>query len=397
MSDEQYQMFVKFFSGTNVETKPEANMAGNRDDVWVVDSGCTEYITHQLNLLLNKKKTSNESPVVIPNGNAIPVEGRGELTLPGGAKLNEVLYVQNFKYNLLSVSRLSKDLQCAVTFFPDFFVMQGLRTRSLIIAGECRGGLYLMDMSKMKVGRRTTMTTMDTWHKRLGHASREKLSNVDFLESNSIKFSNVLCDSCAKAKHARTPFPTSYIKTTGCFELIHCDIWGGYRVPSYTRTNFFLTIVDDYSRSDADFVENMDLNLSPENQDEPTNGHPDLGPQNQNDLPNNQSEPDPRSKRTRSQPARLNDYLVKLPPLVDNSQPDSDQADSTVHPISHFVSYNKFSNSHKAFLTAIDSNDEPSCFEQATQDERWREAMQQEIKALKKNGTWILESLPEGK
>ncbi|GKC53785.1 retrovirus-related pol polyprotein from transposon TNT 1-94 [Tanacetum coccineum] len=33
----------------------------------------------------------------------------------------------------------------------------------------------------------------------------------------------------------------------------------------------------------------------------------------------------------------------------------------------------------------------------AAQDARWREAMQKEVKALEKNGTWTLEYLPEGK
>ncbi|KAF5805700.1 putative RNA-directed DNA polymerase [Helianthus annuus] len=70
-------------------------------------------------------------------------------------------------------------------------------------------------------------------------------------------------------------------------------------------------------------------------------------------------EPEPRSKRVRSQPTHLNDYVVSLPPSVTNSQPGSSQANST--------------------------------------DEKWRNAMQQEIKALEKNGTWTLEELPEGK
>ncbi|GJZ80942.1 retrovirus-related pol polyprotein from transposon TNT 1-94 [Tanacetum coccineum] len=115
--------------------------------------------------------------------------------------------------------------------------MQGLRTRNLIGADRCQGGLYLMDMSN--VSRRTMMTTLDTWHKRLGHASKKKLLNVDFLKNNSNNSSNALCDSCTKAKHARTPFPISFIKTTSCFELICCDIWGGYRIPSYTRRDKF--------------------------------------------------------------------------------------------------------------------------------------------------------------
>nr|GEY95322.1 retrovirus-related Pol polyprotein from transposon TNT 1-94 [Tanacetum cinerariifolium] len=222
-------------------------MAGNKDDAWVVDSGCTEYITHKSNLLENKKGTSNEAHVVIPNGHAIPVEGKRDFILLGGAKINRVLHIPNFMHNLFSVNRICKDLQCAVTFFPNFFVMQGLRTRSLIGLGKCQGGLYLMDM--FEKGRQAMMTTMDTWHKRLGHASRDKLSNVSFLKNNSSKLSNVFCDSCAKGKHVHNPFPKGFKKTNGCFELIHCDIWGGYRIPSYTRANFFLTIVDDYSRS----------------------------------------------------------------------------------------------------------------------------------------------------
>lgn len=101
----------------------------------------------------------------------------------------------------------------------------------------------------MTKGRKAMVTIADTWHKRLGHASKEKLSRIDLAKSNSINFSNEICDSCAKAKLARTPFPISSIKTKEVFDLIHCDIWGGYRVPSYTKANYFLTIVDDFSRA----------------------------------------------------------------------------------------------------------------------------------------------------
>ncbi|GJR14353.1 integrase [Tanacetum coccineum] len=71
-----------------------------------------------------------------------------------------------------------------------------------------------------------------------------------------------------------------------------------------------------------------------------------------------------RPTRTRTQPSRFKDY---------------------------------FFTNHKAFLAAITNNDEPKCFKQAAQDARWREAMQKEVKALEKNGTWTLEYLPEGK
>ena len=66
-----------------------------------------------------------------------------------------------------------------------------------------------------------------------------------------------------------------------------------------------------------------------------------------------------REKRNRTRPAHLDDYEVQLPPSLDRAQPSSDQQSSTVCPIANVVSYDKFSDSHKAFLTAITSNDEP--------------------------------------
>lgn len=104
-----------------------------------------------------------------------------------------------------------------------------------------------------------------------------------------------------------------------------------------------------------------------------------------------------REKRSRTQPKHLNDFVVQLPPSVDHAQPTPNEGSSTVHPLAHFVTYENFSSSHKAFLAAIDSNDEPKNFHQAVQDPRWREAMQKEIKALEENSTWTLEQLPSGK
>ena len=105
-----------------------------------------------------------------------------------------------------------------------------------------------------------------------------------------------------------------------------------------------------------------------------------------------------RPTRTKTQPSRLNDFVVQVPPSIKHPTSTSNQDTITVrYPVSNFVSYDKFSTNHKAFLASITNNDEPKSFKQAAQDVRWREAMQKEIKALEKNGTWTLEYLPEGK
>nr|KAJ0226080.1 hypothetical protein LSAT_V11C100016210 [Lactuca sativa] len=93
------------------------------------------------------------------------------------------------------------------------------------------------------------VTTTNQWHKRLGHPSNKKLSHISLCKDFSSNSKEAFCDSCLRAKLTRLPFPTSTIKTNDCFEMIHCDIWGGYRTFSLTHGSYFLTIVDDYSRA----------------------------------------------------------------------------------------------------------------------------------------------------
>nr|GEZ89398.1 integrase, catalytic core [Tanacetum cinerariifolium] len=105
-----------------------------------------------------------------------------------------------------------------------------------------------------------------------------------------------------------------------------------------------------------------------------------------------------RPTRIRTQPSRFKDFVVQVPLSVKHSTSTSNQVTSTVRcPISNFVSYDKFSTNRKAFLATIINNDDPKCFKKAAQDARWHEAMQKEVKALEKNGTWTLEYLPEEK
>jgi hypothetical protein len=72
--------------------------------------------------------------------------------------------------------------------------------------------------------------------------------HISFLQNVTLN-SKDFCDSCVKAKFIRLPFPISTIKTSACFDLIHCDVWGKYRTPSFTYASYFLTIFDDFSRA----------------------------------------------------------------------------------------------------------------------------------------------------
>ncbi|CAM8941571.1 unnamed protein product [Rhodiola kirilowii] len=44
-------------------------------------------------------------------------------------------------------------------------------------------------------------------------------------------------------------FPDSLNKATDLFHLVHCDVWGPYSTPSFGGAHYFLTIIDDHSRT----------------------------------------------------------------------------------------------------------------------------------------------------
>lgn len=181
-------------------------------------------MTCDRNLFETKVPCDDESSVVIPNGDTIPVEGKGACSLPNGMKIGNVLYIPGFKCNLLSVSRLTNDLNCAVIFYHDFFLVQGLHEKNLIGMGKCNGGLYRMDSVVKEQKAFMTALDVEVWHKRLGHTSESKLSQVKLLGNFVNKLNSKVCDSCVRAKHTRLPFPSSNIKSDACFDLIHCDI-----------------------------------------------------------------------------------------------------------------------------------------------------------------------------
>lgn len=76
--------------------------------------------------------------------------------------------------------------------------------------------------------------------------------------------------------------------------------------------------------------------------------------------------------RIKTKPQRFSDYEVNLPPSSDHSLPNATSTTSMVHPLSHFVTYQNFTNEHKDFLMAISTQDEPKHFSQAIKNPNWR-------------------------
>jgi len=88
---------------------------------------------------------------------------------------------------------------------------------------------------------------LDLLHARLGHTSFSKMQHI--AACKPFLSNDYFCETCVLAKFHRLPFNKSTIATTALFYLVHMDLWGPYRVNNVTRAKYFLTIVDDFSRS----------------------------------------------------------------------------------------------------------------------------------------------------
>lgn len=62
----------------------------------------------------------------------------------------------------------------------------------------------------------------------------------------------------------------------------------------------------------------------------------------------------------------------------------------TQHPIANFISFHKIFNAHRTFLTKLHITQTPKTVQEALKSKEWKKAMNEKMKALKKNETWYI-------
>ncbi|CAA3023561.1 retroelement pol poly [Olea europaea subsp. europaea] len=166
--------------------------------------------------------------------------------------LRDVLFVPQFKLNLLSVSSLTTGTNLSLNFFHDQFIIQEASSRKMIGKGSIIQGLYVLDtkdfnsVSDAFIG----SVSAHVWHNRLGHLSFKRLDVLKDHLPYDTEMSNkhLPCYICPLAKQRRLSFESHNHLSNQPFDLIHCDIWGPYHVTSHFGYRYFMTLVDDHFR-----------------------------------------------------------------------------------------------------------------------------------------------------
>ncbi|KAK8260202.1 hypothetical protein V6Z12_D13G106000 [Gossypium hirsutum] len=101
----------------------------------------------------------NKSRIRIANGSYSPVAGIGEIQMTESFSLNKVLHVPNLSYNLLSISKLTKD-------------EKEQKSGRMIGTAKVDDGLYIWNKNSTQEGLALSTSKEDTimlWQRRLGH------------------------------------------------------------------------------------------------------------------------------------------------------------------------------------------------------------------------------------
>ena len=92
------------------------------------------------------------------------------------------------------------------------------------------------------------------WHYRLGHPNFLYLEKCfpSFFNNKSPKFFQ--SEKFQFSKHVRNPYPNKPYKVSCHLSMINSDVWGPSQIKNITRTQRFISFVDDHARITSLFL-----------------------------------------------------------------------------------------------------------------------------------------------
>ena len=149
--------------------------------------------------------TSPLPMITLANGSQTMAKGIGSACPLPSIPLTSILYVSDCPFDLISISKLTRDLNCLITFSDNSITLQDRSAgRTIGIGREFQGLFHLSSPSSS-----TTCTSTNTpllIHSCLGHPN---ISKFRIMTPRFSSLSSIECESCQLGKYTRVSFPSA--------------------------------------------------------------------------------------------------------------------------------------------------------------------------------------------
>ncbi|CAJ2647424.1 unnamed protein product [Trifolium pratense] len=244
--------------GTKSNESQDSIISDAKNELWFLDSGCSNHMVGNKNWLFEYDGTFKDS-VKLGDDSKMAVEGKGNLKLhiEGFTQvLTNVYYLPGLKNNLLSIGQLQQ--KNLTVIFKNDTCKVFHEEKGLIMATH-------MTMNRMFVIKAPVIVphcmnassdgndNANLWHQRYGHLSFKGMNVLAHKEMviglPKLKQPKEECSNCMKGKQQRQNVPKkSSWRASTKLELVHSDICGPINPESNGRKRYFITFTDDLSR-----------------------------------------------------------------------------------------------------------------------------------------------------
>ncbi|KAL4379471.1 hypothetical protein GQ457_02G032120 [Hibiscus cannabinus] len=233
------------------------NEENNDASTWYLDNGARNHMCgdKEAFVKLDEKVKGNVS---FGDSSKVQIQGKGTILISlkddSHSLITDVYYVPKLKSNILSLGQL---LEKGYEIH--------MKDRCLWLRNQYANLIAKVSMSKNRmfvlnlktINAKCLKASVENeawcWHMRFGHLNfgalkmlREK-KMVNGIPT--ISHPNQLCEACLLGKHARSSFPKEATsRATEPLQLVHTNVCGPIKPPSFGKSRYFLLFIDDYRR-----------------------------------------------------------------------------------------------------------------------------------------------------
>ena len=233
-----YEAPTDFVEDRYAETTQELAMHLNdhtkddKDHLWIVDSGATSHMCHDISLFTTLERNKNSGTVIVANNQRMNIQGEGTVQITTREKngqkiklnLQNTLYIPELGKNLISTTQLMRFGHTAIFNGKTGSCTININsTKDRYIETKKAGKLFLLvnegmqqpktTFKPMEFSLQTTNheASLDVWHSRLGHTNETNIIKLSTavtglkITNKGVDTNTLPCEICSSTKMKKLP------------------------------------------------------------------------------------------------------------------------------------------------------------------------------------------------